>query len=185
MTRRPKDPLRALSPDEQQELARLSRSHREPAGVVARAKALVAVARGQSYTEAAHTAGRRAGDGVAQVVSRFNQAGLSAVSTRHGGGPAAVSTAAEQARILAEAQRVPDREADRTATWSLATRQPAVRQAPDGLAPVSTSTIWWAVRGAGWSWQRDRSWWPTGRAWRTRKRGRVPVHDRDAAPQKS
>ena len=185
MTRRQKDPLRTLSADEQQELRRLSRSQSEPAGVVAHAKALLAVAGGQSYTEAAHRVGRRSGDAVAQLVSRFNQDGLLAVYARHGGGPAAVYTAAEQARILAEAQRVPDRKADRTATWSLTTLQRALRQAPDGLPQVSTYTIWCVLRGAGWSWQRDRSWCPTGTAWRKRKRGRVQVHDRDAAPKKS
>jgi transposase len=185
MTRRQKDPLRALISEERQELEHLSRSQREPAGVVAHAKALLAVASGQSHTEAAHTAGRRSGDAVAQLVSRFNQEGLRALYAKRGGHPPATYTAMEQARILAEAQRVADREADGTATWSLVTLQRALRQAPDGLPQVSTYTIWWVLREAGWTWQRDRSWCPTGTAWRMRKRGRVQVHDRDAAPQKS
>jgi transposase len=185
MTRRQKEPLRALTPDEREELERLSRSQREPAGVVAHAKALLAVGDGQSYTEAAHAAGRRSGDAVAHLVSRFNQEGLRALYARPGGHPAAIYTAAEQARILTEALRVPDREADGTATWSLTTLQRALRQGPDGLPQVSTYTIWWVLREAGWTWQRDRSWCPTGTAWRMRKRGRVRVHDRDAAPKKS
>jgi len=155
VTRRQKDPLRAVTPDEREELERLSRSQREPAGVVAHAKALLAVASGQSYTEAAHAAGRRSGDAVAQLVSRFNLEGLGALYARPGGHPPATYTAMEQARILAEAQRVPDREADGTATWSLVTLQRALRHAPDGLAQVSTYTIWWVLRDAGWSWQRD------------------------------
>jgi hypothetical protein len=65
MSRRQQDPLRGVSAEEQHELRRLSRSRSGPAGVVARATALLAVA-------AAHTAGRRSGDGVAHLVSRFN-----------------------------------------------------------------------------------------------------------------
>ena len=59
MTRRQKDPLRPLTEEERNLLARISRSHAEPASHVARAKALVAVADGMSYTEAANAAGRR------------------------------------------------------------------------------------------------------------------------------
>ena len=86
MTRRQKDPLRALTPEEQTTLERLSRSQSEPASHVARAKALLAVAAGQSYTAAAYAAGRRSGDAVAQLVTRFNQHGLVAIVPGHGGG---------------------------------------------------------------------------------------------------
>lgn len=64
MTRRQKEPLRVLSEQERYELARISRSRSTPATMVARAKALLAVADGASYTEAAQQAGRRSGDGV-------------------------------------------------------------------------------------------------------------------------
>lgn len=185
MSRRQKDPLRALTHEERREVEHLSRSQGEPAGVVARAKAVLAVAAGQSYTAAAHAAGRRSGDGVAQLVARFNCEGLTALYARHAGGPAPRYTAAERERILAELRRPPARRQDGTATWSLTTLQRALRMAPDGLAQVSTSTIWGVLREAGWSWQRSRSWCPTGSAWRKRKRGRVQVHDPDAAPQKS
>ena len=85
MTRRQKDPLRPLTADEQTALQRLSRSQTEPASHVARAKALLAVAAGLSYSSAAHTAGRRSGDAVAHLVTRFNQHGLAAIasSLRH------------------------------------------------------------------------------------------------------
>ena len=46
MSRRKKDPLRALSDDEREKLQRLARSGSEPAEQVARAKALLAVAEG-------------------------------------------------------------------------------------------------------------------------------------------
>ncbi len=58
MSRRQKDPLRPLSGEEQGQLERLSRAQTEPAAHVARAKALLAVASGQSFTAAARTAGR-------------------------------------------------------------------------------------------------------------------------------
>jgi glycerol-3-phosphate dehydrogenase len=53
MTRRQKDPLRPLTEEERKLLIRISRSHAEPASHVARAKALLTVAGGKSYTEAA------------------------------------------------------------------------------------------------------------------------------------
>jgi hypothetical protein len=76
MTRHRIDPLRALTDEERGVLTQISRAASEPASHVARAKALLAVADGSNYQEAAHAAGRRAGDVVAQLVSRFNREGL-------------------------------------------------------------------------------------------------------------
>jgi transposase len=185
MARLPKDPLRPLTPDEHAWLERLSRSRAEPAAQVARAKALLAVAAGQRYTEAARTAGRRSGDAVAQLVARFNREGLAALKPGHGGGQPKRYTRAEQERILREVRRAPDRDADRTGTWSLATLQRALRQAPDGLPAVSTYTIWCVLHEAGLRWQRDRSWCETGTAIRTRKSGTVTVRDPDAEAKKT
>ena len=81
-------------------LTQISRAASEPASHVARAKALLAVADGKNYTEAAHAAGRRAGDAVAHLVSRFNQEGLAAVAPRHGGGAQPIYGSAERERIL-------------------------------------------------------------------------------------
>jgi transposase len=47
---------------------------------VARARALLAVSDGSSYTAAAHLVGRELGDSVATWVARFNQVGLAAVA---------------------------------------------------------------------------------------------------------
>jgi transposase len=170
---------------EQHQLERLSRAQAEPAVVVARAKALLAVASGQSFTAAAQTAGRRSGDAVAHLVARFNREGLVAVPPRHGGGQSKRYTLAEQQRILREGARTPDRDADGTATWSLTTLRRALRQAPDGLPTVSTYTIWCVLHDAGITWQRDRSWCPTGAAVRKRRSGTVIVHDPDAEAKKS
>lgn len=185
MARRQKDPLRPLSPEERAALEQLSRAQSEPASHVARARLVLAVAAGQGYTAAARGVGRRSGDAVARLVARFNREGLAAIVPEHGGGAAAVYGAAERARILAEARRAPDREADGTAVWSLSTLRRALRQAPDGLPGVSEYTIWCVLRGAGRQWQRSRSWCETGVVVRRRKAGPVVVVDPAAAPQKS
>ena len=184
MPRSQKDPLRLLRPDERAQLERLSRSRTGPAAQVARARALLAVAAGQRYTEAARAAGRRSGDAVAQLVARFNRDGLAAVKPGHGGGQRKRYPQAEQERILREVRRAPDRDADRTGTWSLATLQRALRRAPDGLPAVSTYTIWSVLQDAGFTWQKDRSWCETGTAIRKRKSGTVTVRDPHAEAKK-
>jgi len=185
MSRCQKEPLRSLSAEERMHLTRLTRAHAEPAAVVARAKAVLAVADGQTFTAAARMAGRRSGDAVAQVVARFNQRGLAAVEPRHGGGQPKRYTALEQERILREVRRAPDRETDGTATWSLTTIQRALRRAPDGLPTVSTFTIWSVLHEGGLRWGKDRSWCETGTAVRKRKSGTVTVTDPDAVPKKT
>src|SRR4051812_13136200 len=72
-----------------------------------------------------------------------------------------------------------------TGTWSLATLQRALRQAPDGLPTVSTATIWTLLHDAGFAWQRDRSWCEPGASVRKRKGGTVTVHDPDAVAKKT
>ena len=185
MARPQKEPLRPLTLCEHAELARLSRAQSEPAARVAQAKALLAVAEGQRFTEAAQAAGRRSGDGVAQLVARFNQEGLAALQRRRGGGaPKRYGTQAQE-RILQEVRRSPDRDVDGTASWSLATLQRALRQAQDGLPRVSTHTIFCVLHEAGYTYQQDRSWCETGTAGRKRKAGTVSVHDPDAVGKKT
>ncbi len=185
MTRHKMDPLRALTGEEREVLTQISRSASEPASHVARAKALLAVADGLNYQEAAHAVGRRAGDAVAQLVSRFNREGLAALTPRHGGGAQPIYGSAERERILREARRRPDRELDGTATWSLTTLQRALRQAADGLPQVSTYTIFRVLHEAGFSWQASQTWCETGKVKRKRKAGVVEVTDPDAEPKKS
>jgi transposase len=185
MTRRQKDPLRPLTQEERKLLIRISRSHAEPASHVARAKALLAVAEGKSYTEAAKAAGRRSGDAVSQLVSRFNREGLAALEPGHGGGRRPTYAAPERERILAEVRREPDREEDGTASWSLSTLRRALRGAPNGLPELSTYTIWKVLRESGFHWQRTRSWCETGKVKRKRKSGEVvEVTDPDAEAKK-
>ena len=173
MSRCPIDPLRPLTDAESQALTQLSRSHSAPASGVARAAIVLAVARGAGYQQAARAAGRRSGDAVSRLVSRFNREGLAALRPRHAG------------RILAAVARVPTPQRDGTASWSLATLQKSLRSAPDGLPAVSTFTLWQVLHEAGYAYQRTRSWCPTGQALRKRKAGVVAVTDPDAAPKKS
>jgi transposase len=185
MTRHRIDPLRELTDEEREVLTPLSRAASAPAAQVARAKALLAVAEGQTYTAAAQAAGRRSGDAVAQWVARFNREGLAALAPRHGGGPEPLYDATARARILQEARRPPDRERDGTATWSLTTLQKALRQAPDGLPAISTYTIWIVLHEAGFSWQASRTWCQTGIVQRQRKSGVVQVTDPDSEAKKT
>jgi hypothetical protein len=185
MTRRQKDPLREVTEGERKYLERVSRSGSAPASHVGRAKAILAVAEGQSYTQAARSAGRKSGDAVSQLVSRFNQEGVQAIEPRHGGGPPVVYGEAERERIWREVRRQPDREKDGTATWSLKTLQRALREAPDGLPAVSTYTIHTVLREAGWSWQRDGTWCETGKVKRKRKGEIVEIIDPDTRAKKT
>ncbi len=150
--------------------------------MVAHAKAVLAVAQGATDTAAATRAGRRSGAAVAHLVARCNRDGLEALSPRHGGGPAARSPSGERERIVAQARRTPEHEPDGTATWS---RVPGAAGAAPGtrrvVPHVSTDTIGGVLSAAGGSWQRTRTWCPSGQAVRLRKRGRVHRTDPDAA----
>ncbi len=185
MSRHQKDPLRPLTAEERKELTRLSRSQSAPAAEVDRARALLAIADGASYTAAAHRVGRGHTETISAWVRRFNRDGLAAVQPRHGGGPRIRYGAQAQQRILAEWARTPQREQDGTATWSLSLLRKALRQAPDGLPRVSTFTIARTLHEAGLSWQRSRTWCETGVVVRRRKRGVVRASDPDAAIKKS
>jgi transposase len=185
MSRRKKDPLRELTEPERHELIQLSRSQSAPAAEVTRARILLAVARGDDYQDAARSVGRRSGDAVSQLAARFNAEGLAALAPRHGGGRRPTYGPEATGRIVAEAARAPTPEADGTATWSLSILQRTLRAAPDGLPKVSTYTIRRVLRESGSSYQRTRSWCPTGKALRRRKAGPAVVIDPDSDAKKS
>ena len=183
MSRRQKEPLRQLTQQERTLLEQRSRSRSEPVSHVMRAKALLAVADGQSYTDAARQVSYALGDSVAQLVARFNREGVDAVVPGHAGGPQILYTMTEREMILSEARRTPDREQDGTAAWSLTTLQRSLRK--KGLPTVSTYTIWCVLHEAGLSWQKNRTWQKTGTALRRRKAGIVQVTDPDAPAKKT
>lgn len=174
-----------LAGDERHELTHLSRSRTAPATRVARAVMLLAVADGSDYQQAARAAGRKSGDAVSHLVARFNREGLAALDPRHGGGHTPAYDAPARDRILREAARTPTPETDGTAAWSLTTLRRVLRAAPDGLPRVSTFTIRRVLHGAGYTFQRTRTWCPTRSAVRKRKAGVVTVTDPDAVAKKS
>jgi len=185
MTGRKKEPLRTLTEEERKWLERISRSQREPASHVVRAKEILAVAEGCSYTEAAQRVGRRCGDPVSYLVEQFNREGIAAIQPKHGGGPKPKYTALERDRVLREARRQPNAAQDGTNTWSLTTIQKALRKAEDGFPEISTERIWVILQEAGFRWQKSRTWCETGQVARKRKRGVVTVIDPDAAQKKN
>ena len=185
MTRRPKDPLRSLTESECDYMESLSRAGSAPLEQVLRAKILLGVSRGMGYEEAARAVGRRSGDAVSQLVSRFNREGLTALEPRHGGGPVIVYGEVERARILQEARWQPDREKDGTSQWSLSTLQKALRTAPHGFPSISTWTIYHVLHEAGWGCQKHGSWCETGQVERKRKGQIVQATDPDAEAKKT
>lgn len=185
MSRRKAHPLRRLSEEEQAELEAISRERSAPVEWVIRAKIILSVSQGKEYQAAAAEAGRRDGDRVSALVKRFNEEGLSALASRHGGGPAVKYGVAERERILREVQRRPTCEQDGTATWSLSTLQRCLQEADDGLPAVSEFTIRKVLLEAGYNWQGSRTWCQTGQVVRQRKAGAVVVTDPDSEAKKS
>jgi len=182
MSRKQKEPLRPLTERERQQLQQIARAQVWPAAQVTRAKQLLAVAEGSSYVKAAQATGRKSGDAVSHLVARFNQEGVGPVIPVHAGGPLPLYGPKQREYILAQARRLPDREQDGTATWSLKCLQQAMRQELPGL---STYTIWCVLHEARLSWQKSRTWCQTGSVLRQRKEGPVIVTDADAEAKNS
>jgi transposase len=170
-----KERLRALTTEEQAALEQLVKRTSERVDRVRRAKALLAVAKGEAFASAARQAGFRSRTAVANLVSRFNCCGLAALRIGTGRGRKETYDAEARGQIVATAQRVPERRADGTATWSLSTLQRTLRK--DQHPRIGRSTIRRVLEQAGSSYQRTRSWCPTGTAQRVRKSGVVTVVD--------
>ena len=180
-----KEALRLVTTAERAALTQISRASSERIDRVRRATALLAVAQGQSLAQAARQTGFHSGSTVAALVRRFNQRGVAAVTIAPGRGRTPTYDTAARSRIVATAQRPPERKTDGTATWSLSTLQRALRQVPEGLPTVSTYAIWKVLRETGMSWQKTRSWCATGKVKRKRKSGVVEVTDPDAMAKKT
>ncbi len=175
-------PLRELTQEEEQALRRTAKATSERVDVVKRAKAILAVQAGQSYTQAAREVGYKSGDSVSQLVERFNQQSLAALLIAPGRGRKETYTPLERERIVQEFWRVPDRQDDATATWSLMTLRRALRK--EALPQVGASTIREVLHEAGYRFGKTRTWCPTGTALRVRKAGTVTVQD-PKAPEKN
>ncbi len=175
MARAQKEPLRPLTPGEYQALEGVSKASSERMDTVRRARALQAVAQGHTFAQAAWEVGFGSVTTVANLVGRFNQRGLGTLRIAAGRGRRVTYGTEERARIVAVAQQEPQRRADQTATWSLATLQRRLRR--DGLPRVGATTIRRVLHDAGSSYQRTRTWCPTGTAVRKRKEGVMRVID--------
>jgi transposase len=174
MARPQNEALRPLTEQEQQELQRVLKATSERVDTMKRAKSLLAVAAGKTWTEAGKQA-ELSRQAVAKVVRRFNEQGLASLSIAPGRGRKASYQSLERQRILQELQREPDREQDGTATWSLSTLQRALRTS--ALPRVGATTIGRVLHEAGYAFGRTRTWCATGTALRKRKAGVVRVQD--------
>jgi transposase len=178
MPRAAVQPLRNLTDAERESLSTLARATSERADVRQRAVGLLAVAAGQSYTAAAQRAGYASGEAVSRLVRRVNERGLAALEIAPGRGRKPTYAPAARQQILDTLQQAPARTSDQSATWSLSLLQRRLRAS--GLPRVSRDTIEKTLRGAGYTWQRTRTWCPTGTARRRRQAGTVPVTDPEA-----
>ena len=170
-----KQTLRQVGADEQVIMERLTKAGSERVDRVRRATALLAVSRGKSFAEAARQAGFKSGSTVAELVARFNERGLGALTIVSGRGRKASYDSDARARIVATAQRPPERKVDGTATWSLSTLERTLRR--EAFPQLGATTIRRVLEKAGSSYQRTRTWCPTGTAKRKRKSGVVTVVD--------
>jgi len=168
----------ALRPGTAEERTALERGRQATSERVDRARratALLAVADGASFAVAAQRAGYRGGSAVTDLVRRSNRHGLAVLPIAAGRGRRATYAAPARAQIVATAQRAPDRKADGTATWSLSTLQRTLRR--EAFPRLGATTIRRVLEDAGSSYQKTRTWRPTGTAERKRKAGVVTVTD--------
>ena len=170
-----REPLRAITVAERATLERIVSADAHRVDHVRRAAAVLAVTEGEPFIHAARLAGLRSGTTVADLVKRSNRHGLAALEIAAGRGRKPTYVLSARARIVATAQRSPNRRADGTATWSLSTLQRTLRRGD--FPRVGTSTIRRVLQDAGSSYQRTRTWCPTGTAQRKRKAGVVTVVD--------
>jgi transposase len=151
-----KRPLRRLSPQEREELAKKATSLDGQVSTVKRAKALLAVADGCSLAEAGRQVGM-SGDGVSQLVERFHQRGVQALSVAPGRGRKPTYTDQDHEQILHEIQRRPTWEVDQCTVWSLSLLQRSLQA--KGLEAICPKTIRLLLQAHGWKYQpATRTW---------------------------
>lgn len=170
-----KEPLRVLGEQEQQELQRLVRATSERLDVIKRARALLAVARGQSFSAAASEAGFASSDTVCHLVARFNRQGLLALLIVAGRGRKPTYSQEDRQKVVETLKSEPVRKVDASATWSLSLLEHNLRET--GLPKVGASTIGRVLHQAGYVYGQSRTWCQTGTVLRKRKEGVVRVHD--------
>jgi transposase len=106
--------LLTLTPEEKQELQRWAQSRTLPAGDVFRARLILALADGQSYSEIEKTLSTSAPT-IARWRTRFERDRLAGLKGLHKGSRPRVATATVQARVLRRVQQKPG---DGSTHWS-------------------------------------------------------------------
>ena len=152
-----KRPLRQLTLQEREELFQKATSEGERGSTVKKAKALLAVADGCTFTEAGRQVGMSR-DGVSQLIERFHQRGVPALSIAPGRGRKPTYTRQDHEQILQEIQRHPTWDVDQCIVWSLPLLQRSLHA--KGFVDISPRTIRRVLQAHGWKYQ------PTTRTWR-------------------
>jgi transposase len=133
-----KHPLRPLSQQEERAVSQLAKASSERVDTVRRAKAVLAVHAGEPFTVAATLSGFKSADSVSQLVERFNQQGLAALSIAAGRGRKPTYSSSQRQQVLERLGSTPNREQDQSATWSLRLLQRTLRR--DLLPRIGAST---------------------------------------------
>jgi transposase len=153
-----KVPLRQLMQQEREELTRKAQSKSERVDGVKKARALLAVADGCTFTTASQQAGMSR-EGVSQLVERFDKLGLDVLLVAPGRGRKPTYTSQDHERILQEVQRCPHWETDQSTVWSLSLLQRSLRT--KGFPHIGSTTIRQVLQMHGWSYQPTRIWHQT------------------------
>jgi transposase len=157
-----KRPLRQLTPQEWEELSQKATSISEPLSTVKKAKALLAVADGWTFTEAGRQVGMSR-DGVSQLVERFHHRGVGVLSVAPGRGRKPTYTSQDHEQILQEIQRRPTWDVDQCTVWSLPLLQKSLYA--KGFLDICPKTIRLVLQAHGWKYQQTtRTWHPIDQA---------------------
>src|SRR3989440_7350322 len=108
MPYRQKHPLRTLTEQEERALSQIAKASSERVDTVRRAKAVLAVNAGEPFTVAAGLSGFKSADSIIQLVERFNQQGLAALSLTAVRGRKPTYTSSLRQQILERLRSTPN-----------------------------------------------------------------------------
>lgn len=147
--------LRQLTPHEREEFSRKATSSSERIDVVKKAKTILAVADGCTFTEAGKQSGMSR-EGVSQLIKRFHQRGSEVLVIAPGRGRKPTYPSQDHEQILQEIRRCPTLDTDQSTVWSLPLLQKSLRA--KGLPHICPETIRLVLQTHGWEYQDTRTW---------------------------
>lgn len=153
--------LRELTQQEREELSRRAKASSERVDVGKKAKAILAIADGSTFTEAGKQAGMSR-KGISDLIKRFDQRGLDVLMIAPGRGPKPTYTSQDHELILREVQRCPNWDTEQSLVWSLPLLQKSLRA--KGLSHICSETIRLVLQAHGWKYQPTRTWHQTDEA---------------------